>query len=109
MIDWTEIIVKICYIVITGVIVPLAVNLYKSKVSKDKREQIDYWTDKAVRWAKQELWDKSNEEKKTKVMQFVTDKLAELKIDLSAQELSLIIEAIYGQIKDELAKPETTK
>lgn len=104
MIDWTEVIVSICTVVITGVLIPLISTRWKeakADMNKATQETIEYWTEVGVRYAKQWLASESGEAKKEAVLEFVSDKLSELKIDVSADELEKLIEAIYEKVKKE--------
>lgn len=107
MVNWTEVIISICTILITGVIIPLATTKWKkAKAEMDKTTQdtVDYWVEVGVRWAKQWMQSETGEKKKEQVLAYVTDKLRELKINVSAEDLDKIIEAIYGNVKHELEK-----
>lgn len=105
MVNWTEVIISLCTLIITGVIVPLVTakwKIAKSEMSKGTQETIFYWTEVSVRWAKQWLASEPGEKKKAEVLQFVSNKLQELKINVSADELDKIIEAVYEQVKKEV-------
>lgn len=102
MINWTDVIIGICSILITGVLVPLITTKWKlarADMSKSTQETIDYWVEVGVKWAKQWLQSETGEKKKAEVLEFVSAKLEELKIDVSASELDKIIEAIYEEVK----------
>lgn len=104
MINWTEVIIALCSLLITGVLVPLITTKWKTakaEMSQSTQEIVDYWVEVGVRWAKQWLQSQSGETKKAEVLSFVSAKLAELKINMSADELDRIIEAIYEQVKAE--------
>ena len=104
MVNWAEVIIGVCSIVITGVIVPLVTakwKIAKSEMSKEKQETVLYWTEVSVRWAKQWIQSETGEKKKEEVLRFVSGKLQELKIDVSADELDKIIESVYEQVKKE--------
>ena len=104
MVNWTEVIIGVCSIIITGVIVPFVTakwKIAKSEMSKEKQETVLYWTEVSVRWAKQWLQSETGEKKKEEVLRFVSGKLQELKIDVSADELDKIIESVYEQVKKE--------
>ena len=104
-INWAEVIIGVCSIVITGVIVPF-VNakwkIAKAEMSKETQETILYWTEVSVRWAKQWLQSETGEKKKEEVLRFVSEKLQSLKIGISAEELDKIIECVYEQVKKEV-------
>ena len=103
-INWTEVIISLCSIVITGILVPLIRSKWQesqSKLTKDQQDTIKYWTEVGVRWAKQWLQSETGEKRKAEVMMYVSDKLHELGIDVSAADLDKIVEAIYEQVKKE--------
>ena len=109
-IDWTEVIIGICGILITGVLVPWIDTKRKEaklRLTKEQQEEIDYWTEIGVRWAKQWLKSETGEKKKAEVMVFASDKLHELGIDVSAADLAIIIEAIYEKVKKESTETAT--
>ena len=65
MVNWTEVIISLCTLIITGVLVPLVTAKWKTakaEMSKEKQETIMYWTEVSVRWAKQ--WMQSEKRKK---------------------------------------------
>lgn len=104
-IDWTEVIIGICTILITGVLFPLIRTAWmqkKSEMTQEQQETIQYWTEIGVRWAKQWLQSESGEKKKAEVMVYVSDKLTELGIKVSAADLDKIIEAVYESVKKEV-------
>lgn len=103
-IDWTQVIIGICSIIITGVIVPLLNNLRKdieNKLTASEQQTVVYWTEAAVRWAKQWLQSESGEKKKTEVLSFVLKKTDELGIKIDDEDIDKLIESIYQQVKSE--------
>lgn len=104
MIDWTEIIIGICSMVITGIMIPL-INAKKKEVKNrltdDQLATVEYWTEVGVRWAKQWLWSESGQKKKAEVTDFLNKKLAELNLNMTAEDIDKIIEAIYEKVKAE--------
>jgi len=98
MINWTEVIISICSIVLTGILIPLL----KAKIDESKQEKIIYWTEIAVRWAKQYMSSEEGEKKKEKVLEYLSSKLTELGIKLSLEDIDMIIEAVYEQVKSEV-------
>lgn len=105
-IDWTEIIISLCSLLITGIIVPIALTKYKeikSNMREKNAKEVEYWTKVAVRWAKQWLQSETGQKKKSEVLQYLSKKLIELNINISGEDLDKIIEAVYGEIKDSLA------
>lgn len=107
MIDWTEVIIAICSIVITGVLIPLFNNLRKdakNKLTESQVQTVDYWTEVSVRWAKQWLQSETGEVKKQEVLKFLTGKMGDLGIDIGAEDLDKLIEAVYEKVKAEAAE-----
>lgn len=105
MINWTEVIISLCTLLITGVLVPLITTKWKvakANMSQSTQDTIEYWVEVGVRWAKQWLYSETGEKKKAEVLEFTSAKLRELKIDVSASELDKIIEAVYEQVKAEI-------
>lgn len=103
-IDWTQVIIGICSVVITGVIVPLLNNLrkdIKNKLSTSEQQTVEYWTEAAVRWAKQWLQSESGETKKEEVLSFVLKKTDELGIKIDDEDIDKLIESIYQKVKSE--------
>lgn len=108
-INWVEVVASICAVIVTGVFVPFVKSIIaneKATLSKSTQDTIDYWVEVGVRWAKQWLQTETGEKKKEEVLKFVTEKMSELKISVSTDELSVIIEAVYEQVKIE---PVTTE
>lgn len=108
-IDFTELIIGICSLVITAVIIPLvraAINKLKieaeTKLSKEEREIIYEVAETAVRWAKQWLQSESGEMKKAQVMAFLITYLEKVGIKTDAEYLDKIVEGIYEQVKNEV-------
>ena len=103
-IDWTQVIISLCALVITGVIVPcIKAIIANEKASLDKKTQetIEYWTETGVRWAKQWLQSESGEKKKEAVLEYLAAKFSELGIDVAEEDVDKLIEAIYEQVKTE--------
>lgn len=101
MINWTEVVISICTLLITSVLVPFVFKTYKQNVSREKQETIEYWTDTAVRWAKQWMQTEEGQAKKKAVRDYLEVKLEQLGIELSLEDLDMIIEAVYERVKKE--------
>lgn len=109
MINWSQIIISLCTLLITGILIPLF-RAKKAEIdaslSVSQRETIYYWVNVAVCWAKQYLSSASGAEKKEKVLNFVHDKLTSLGIEVEIAELDKIIEAVYLEVKSEFTEKE---
>lgn len=111
-INWTEIIISVCTLLITGILIPLIRTLIqkgKNELSADTQASIHYWVEVGVRWAKQWMQTETGEKKKQEVLKFVSDKMDEMGIDVSEEELDKIIEAIYEQVKQEAIAPPVSE
>lgn len=86
--------------VLTYVIVPAIKTWRDSKLTKDQRDTLNYWVVVGVRWAKQWLQTATGEEKKEKVMQFVLEKVKELGLPYTKDDIDKAIEAVYESIKN---------
>ena len=100
-INWTEVIIGICWIIITGVLVPFIRGMYKTKLTENQQETVESIVETAVRWAKQWLQTAEGAEKKRQVFEYVNRKLADAKIDMTAEDIDKMIEAIYEKVKKE--------
>ena len=103
-IDWTEVIISICALVVTGIFVPCIKTLIaneKQQIDKQTQDTIVYWTEVGVRWAKQWLHSETGEKKKEEVLNYVSTKLTELGISISEDDLDKLIECVYEQVKGE--------
>lgn len=98
-----QVIISICSILITGVLIPLITSkwkLAKADMDKETQETVEYWVTVGVQWAKQWLQSETGETKKERVLEYVSAKLQELQISLSAEDLDKLIEAIYSEVKE---------
>lgn len=102
-IDWTQVIISLCAILITGVFLPCVKTVIaneKATLSKQTQETIEYWVEIGVRWAKQWMQSESGEKKKEAVFDYVATKLTELGIDIAEDDIDKMIESIYEQVKE---------
>ena len=100
-INWTEVVIGICSIIITGVLVPFIRQKYKMHLTESQQKTIESIIETAVRWAKQWLQTADGAEKKKQVYEYVDRKLRESKIDMTAEDIDKMIEAIYEKVKKE--------
>lgn len=107
-INWTEIIIALCSLLITGIVIPFVRSKWKesqAKLNESERELIMSIVDTSVRWAKQWMQSETGEQKKAAVMHYVESKLHELGISVYDEDLSIIIESIYERVKKEAGTP----
>ncbi len=84
----------------TYVIIPAIKDWRRSKLSQAQREELTFWVETGVLWAKQWLQSATGEEKKMKVMLWVKAKVDELGLPYSDDDIDKAIEAVYNTVKD---------
>lgn len=84
----------------TYVVVPAIKDWRNSKLDEKQRDQLTFWVETGVLWAKQWLQSKTGQEKKAEVMKFVTEKVKELGLPFTQDDIDKAIEAIYNTVKD---------
>ena len=87
--------------VLTYVIVPAIKTWRTAKLNQDQRETLDYWVDVGVRWAKQWLQTSTGEEKKEAVYEFILEKVTELGLPYTKEDIDKAIVAVYESVKSE--------
>lgn len=87
-------IISILGVVITAYVIPYI----KSKLSDKQWERLVYWTTVAVRCADQLFTKEEWGQKKKYVMSFITDVVNKLGINLSEQDINILIEGIVNEI-----------
>ena len=103
-INWTEVVISLCALIITGVLIPCIKAIIKNEkasLSQKTQDTIEYWVETSVRWAKQWLQSETGETKKQEVLSYVSSKLQELSIKVSEEDLDKLIECVYEQVKSE--------
>lgn len=86
--------------VVTYVVVPAIKQWRNTKLTATQQEQLTFWVETSVLWARQWLQTSTGEEKKEAVMEFVQHKVTELGLPFSQEDVDKAIEATYGAIKD---------
>jgi len=85
---------------VTYVIIPAIRDWRKNNLTEKQQEQLTFWVETGVLWAKQWMQAYSGEEKKAAVVAFVSAKIKELGLPYSADDIDKSIEAIYSTVKD---------
>lgn len=108
MVDWTQIIISLCALVITGILIPLVKHFVtKAKVeidttlSAEERQLVYNIVETGVRWARQWLQSKTGKKKKEEVLKFVSEQFEKLNIVVDPDYLDKLIESIYDEVKHE--------
>lgn len=94
-------ILRCVVIVSTVLIVRYLIPLIKSKIKQIQNEELKAFIEDSVRWAKQKLSDRSNEEKYNRVIEKVVDYTQRKGLDISIEVIDMLIESIYETVKKE--------
>lgn len=86
--------------VVTYVIVPAIKEFRASKMDERQRQQLTFWVETGVLWAKQWMQSESGEAKKAAVTKYVLQKVEELGLPYTQEDIDKSIEAIYNTVKD---------
>jgi len=86
--------------VVTYVIVPAIKEFRVSKLDERQRQQLTFWVETGVLWAKQWMQSETGEAKKAAVTEYVLNKVAELGLPYTKEDVDKSIEAIYSTVKD---------
>lgn len=90
----------VLFALVTYIAVPAIKNWRENQLTASQRDQLTFWVETGVLWAKQWLQSASGEEKKAEVMKFVMDKVKELGLPYTEDDVDKAIEAIYSSVKD---------
>lgn len=85
---------------VTYVVVPAIKDWRNNKLTASQRDQLTFWAETGVLWAKQWLQSETGEQKKAQVMAWVRVKVDELGLPFSDEDIDKCIEAVYNTVKD---------
>jgi len=88
-------VVAILSVLITSVIIPYI----KEKIGESKYEEIKLYVEYAVRCAEQLYTSEQWQEKKAYVKAYIIRKAAELGVNMSDEDLDILIEGIVNEVK----------
>lgn len=86
--------------VCTYVIVPAIKDWRQTKLTSSQQEQLTFWVTMGVQWAKQWMQSSTGEEKKEAVLAYVHQKVKELKLPYTDEDIDKAIESVYSTVKD---------
>ena len=84
----------------TYIIVPTIKVWRQNHLTQSQREQLTFWTEMGVLWAKQWMQSATGEQKKAEVMTWLRAKMEELNLPFTDDDISKAIEAFYSTVKD---------
>ena len=103
-----EAVIVIICLIITGYIVPLI----KNKIGDDKFTKLAEWVKFAVLKAEQVLTAETGEQKKEYVLSFIDEVLQENKINITAEQLDVLIESAVKEMniaQNKIKKKDTAE
>ena len=98
----TELITKLVEAIVTVVIVLISAYVIpwlKGKMGEDKYKEIKYYAEYAVRCAEQLYSGEQGREKKAFAMSYLVSKAKEVGIEMSEEDISILIESTVNLIK----------
>lgn len=108
----TEIVTMILDVVVGVILVILAkvvIPKIKNSVSSDTLDTVTCWVNEAVNAAEQMMKSSTGAEKKEYVINFVDQVFQENNINISAEQLDVLVEAAVKKMNDESKKTEEKK
>ena len=81
----------------------------RARIGAEKIAEIEKWAKKAVLMAQQVYWNKSGEERKEIVTEFLREMLIAKNISISGEQLEILIEAAVKQMKIEEGRNTVSK
>lgn len=100
-----EIIKALLMAIIAGVTIYL-IPLVKNKIGNEKLELMDRWATNAVLWAEQIMKSDSGTEKKRVVMNILKSVRDEQHINITDEQIEILVEAAVNAIKQGLIEAE---
>ena len=97
-------IVKVALMAIVAGVTIYVIPLIKNRIGNEKLEYLDRWVLNAVMWAEQVLTASDGAEKKEAVMNVLKKIRDEKKIDITDEQIEILLEAAVQAIKN---APET--
>lgn len=85
---------------VTYVVVPAIKEWRNNKLTASQRDQLTFWVETGVLWAKQWLQSETGEQKKAQVMNWVQIKVDEFGLPYTDEDIDKCIEAVYSTVKD---------
>ena len=100
---------KLIVMIAVLVVMRYAIPWLRARISVEKMTEIEKWAEKAVLMAQQVYWNKSGEERKEIVTEFLREMLIAKNISISGEQLEILIEAAVKQMKIEEGRNTVSK
>lgn len=100
---------KLIVMIAVLLVMRYAIPWLRSRIGVEKMAEIEKWAEKAVLMAQQVYWEKSGEERKEIVTEFLREMLIAKNISISGEQLEILIEAAVKQMKIEEGRNTVSK
>lgn len=100
---------KLIVMIAVLLVMRYAIPWLRARISVEKMTEIEKWAEKAVLMAQQVYWNKSGEERKEIVTEFLREMLIAKNISISGEQLEILIEAAVKQMKIEEGRNTVSK
>lgn len=90
-----QLVIMVCSFLISAFLIPWL----KNKLGADKIALIENWVNNAVLATQQTKWDESGEDRKKSVVDFVHKMCAEHNINITDEQIDVLIQAAVKQMK----------
>lgn len=100
---------KLIVMIAVLLVMRYAIPWLRARIGAEKITEIEQWAEKAVLMAQQVYWNKSGEERKEIVTEFLREMLIAKNISISGEQLEILIEAAVKQMKIEEGRNTVSK
>ena len=100
---------KLIVMIAVLLVMRYAIPWLRARIGVEKMTEIEKWAEKAVLMAQQVYWNKSGEERKEIVTEFLREMLIAKNISISGEQLEILIEAAVKQMKIEEGRNTVSK
>lgn len=100
---------KLIVMIAVLLVMRYAIPWLRARIGAEKMAEIEKWAKKAVLMAQQVYWNKSGEERKEIVTEFLREMLIAKNISISGEQLEILIEAAVKQMKIEEGRNTVSK
>lgn len=100
---------KLIVMIAVLLVMRYAIPWLRARIGAEKISEIEKWAKKAVLMAQQVYWNKSGEERKEIVTEFLREMLIAKNISISGEQLEILIEAAVKQMKIEEGRNTVSK
>ena len=100
---------KLIVMIAVLLVMRYAIPWLRARIGAEKMAEIEKWAEKAVLMAQQVYWNKSGEERKEIVTEFLREMLIAKNISISGEQLEILIEAAVKQMKIEEGRNTVSK